>query len=183
MHDHQSGTMEQAGSVAREIGDAVGDRAAELRQEGTSRLRSELDIRTTQVGGQARSLAQALRESGGRLSQDGNEQLAGVTAGMADRMERLGGYLERMQGAELLDDAERIARRSPWLVAGAAAVAGLAASRFLKASSESRLGAVERRDRRPVPMDRLGAERRAPSTPTPPSEAPTYVAGGQAVTR
>lgn len=180
MQDDQSGTMEQAGTVARELGDAVGDRAAELRQEGTSRLRSELDTRTTQVGGQARSLAQALRESGGRLSQEGNEQLAGVTSGVADRMEQFAGYLERMQGAELLDDAERVARRSPWLVAGAAAVVGLAASRFLKASSETRLGSIER-DGHPVSMN-LGAERRAPSTRPPASEAPTYVAGGSAVT-
>lgn len=38
----------------------------------------------------------------------------------------------------MLQDVERFARERPWLVAGAAAAAGLIASRFLKASSERR---------------------------------------------
>ena len=53
-------------------------------------------------------------------------------------MERLGGYLEQTNGDHLLRDAEDFARRRPWMVAGMGLVAGLAASRFLKASSERR---------------------------------------------
>jgi hypothetical protein len=55
-------------------------------------------------------------------------------------VERFGGYLERASGEELLRDAEDFARRRPWMVAGIGLVAGLAASRFLKASSERRYG-------------------------------------------
>jgi hypothetical protein len=39
-----------------------------------------------------------------------------------------------------LRDVEEFARRRPWLVAGIGVVAGLAGSRFLKASSERRYG-------------------------------------------
>ena len=45
-----------------------------------------------------------------------------------------------MNGDQLLRDAEEFARRRPWMVAGMGLVAGLAASRFLKASSERRYG-------------------------------------------
>jgi hypothetical protein len=56
----------------------------------------------------------------------------------ADRLEQLGGYLERVDGRSMLDDVERFARTRPWVVAGVAAAAGFAASRVLRASSESR---------------------------------------------
>ena len=61
-----------------------------------------------------------------------------ITAGVADRLERAGGYLERANGEEMLRDAERFVRTRPWVVAGAAAAAGLVASRIFKASSERR---------------------------------------------
>ena len=57
---------------------------------------------------------------------------------MADRSERLGAYLSRTDGDGLLRDVEEIARRQPWLVAGAGALAGFMASRFVKATSGNR---------------------------------------------
>ena len=53
-------------------------------------------------------------------------------------MDRLGEYLQRADGDELLRDVERFARRRPWMIAGLGLLGGLAASRFLKASSERR---------------------------------------------
>jgi hypothetical protein len=61
-----------------------------------------------------------------------------ITAGVADRLERAGGYLERANGDEMLRDAEQFVRTRPWVVAGAAAAAGFLASRIFKASSERR---------------------------------------------
>ena len=68
-----------------------------------------------------------------------------MTEGAAERIERLGGYLEQRSGDELLRDVEDFARRRPWMVAGAGLMVGLAASRFLKASSERRYDSVSRR--------------------------------------
>lgn len=74
-----------------------------------------------------------------RTQGDRAEEQVGLAAEWAaDRVERLGGYLEQTNGDHLLRDAEEFARRRPWLVAGMGLVAGLAASRFLKASSERR---------------------------------------------
>jgi hypothetical protein len=88
---------------------------------------------------QARKIAQALRRTGEQMSNEGNGQhVAGLAEGAADRIERLGGYLERTSGVVLVRDVEDFARRRPWMVAGMGLVAGLAASRFLKAYSERR---------------------------------------------
>jgi hypothetical protein len=122
------------------VTETVKEQATELREKGTSEIESQLDERTTQVGQQAVSLAGALRRSGSEM-QDTNGGAAGIeriTSGIADRLESIGTYLERANGDEMLRDAERFARERPWVVAGSAALVGLAASRLLKASSESR---------------------------------------------
>ena len=72
-----------------------------------------------------------------------SRQVVTVAEGAADRFERLGGYLEQTSGDELLRDVEDFARRRPWMVAGMGLVAGIAASRFLKASSERRYGSAQ----------------------------------------
>ena len=90
-------------------------------------------------------MAQALRQGVAQLrNQDEGQQVASIAEGAADRVERLGGYLERTSGDELLRDVENFARRRPWMVASIGFVAGIAASRFLKASSERRYGSRAR---------------------------------------
>ena len=122
-------------------GEAVQEKAVELKHEGRRSLTQQLDQRTTQAGEQARTLARTLRKTGQELeSQQQNDTVSRVAVGVADRIERAGGYLEQASGDDLLRDVERFARERPWLVAGAAAAAGFAASRLLKASSERRYG-------------------------------------------
>jgi ElaB/YqjD/DUF883 family membrane-anchored ribosome-binding protein len=87
--------------------------------------------------------AQVLRQSGSQMltQADGTgQQVAHVAELAADRVERFARYLEQTNGDQLLRDAEEFARRRPWMVAGFGLLAGLAASRFLKASSERRYG-------------------------------------------
>ena len=96
------------------------------------------------MGGQARQAAQVLRQSGiadAGAGEGSGQQVAHLTELAAEQVEQFGGYLERASGDQLLRDAEDFARRRPWMVAGFGLVAGLAASRFLKASSERRYGA------------------------------------------
>lgn len=122
-----------------DMGASLQRRAEDVKQEGASQLRHQLDERTTQAGRQVRSFAEALRRSGAELAaEDDGSSAARLADGAAERMERIGGYLEGASGNELLRDAEKMARERPWLVAGAAALAGFAASRLLKASSQRR---------------------------------------------
>ena len=127
---------EQDGGIA----EAVSEQTTKAKDKGRRELRDQLDDRTTQVGQQARSLAETLRRSGVEAQARGSDEVGveRITAGVADRLERAGGYLERANGEEMLRDAERFVRTRPWVVAGAAAAAGLVASRVFKASSERR---------------------------------------------
>jgi len=136
----QEGLVDQAKSGVSGVASEVQDKAAELKDQGRGKLGQTLDRRTTEIGGQAREAAQTLRDSGTQMSQEGsgNQQVVHLTQMAADQVERLGGYLERVSGDELLRDAEQFARRRPWMVAGIGLIVGLAASRFLKASSERR---------------------------------------------
>ena len=141
-----TGAHEQGGGIA----ETVSEQATKAKDKGRRELRDQLDERTTQLGQQARSLAETLRRSGVEAQSQGSDE-AGVeriTSGVADRLERAGGYLERANGDEMLHDAERFVRTRPWVVAGAAAAAGLLASRIFKASSERRY------DSRPTPPRR-----------------------------
>jgi ElaB/YqjD/DUF883 family membrane-anchored ribosome-binding protein len=137
------GVRERASGAVEEATSAAQDKAMELRSKGASQLREQLDTRTTDVGRQARTVAQALRQSGEKLRGEGNAQAASVTDNAAQRVELLGEYLERVQGDELLRDAERFARQRPWVLAGVGLLAGLFASRMMKASSERRYDAYE----------------------------------------
>ena len=144
---HDTGTegiVDQAKSDLGDVASNVQEKAVELKEQGRGKLGETLDRRTTEAGGQVRQAAQVLRQSGSQMltQAEGNgQQVAHFTEVAADRVEQFGGYLERTSGDQLLRDAEDFARRRPWMVAGFGVVAGLAASRFLKASSERRYGA------------------------------------------
>src|SRR5436190_6296673 len=143
----KEGLVDQAKSELGNVASDVQDKAVELKNQGRGKLGETLDRRTTEVGGQALQAAQVLRQSSTQLTSGGERntaQVAHFTDMAAEQVERLGGYLERASGDELLRDAEDFARRRPWMVAGIGLVAGLAASRFLKASSERRYRAVTR---------------------------------------
>ena len=135
------GLVEQTKSELADAASAVQDKTVELKEQGRGKLGETLDRRTTEAGGQARQVARALRQTSSQMTAqaDHTGQQVGQAAGwVAGQVERLGGYLEQTNGDHLLRDAEDFARRRPWMVAGMGLVAGLAASRFLKASSERR---------------------------------------------
>lgn len=151
----QEGLVDQAKSELGDMASDVQGKAVELKDQGRGKLGETLDRRTTEVGEQARQAAQVLRQSSSQLASEGqrnSEQVVHLTDMAAQQVERLGGYLERAGGEELLRDAEDFARRRPWMVAGFGLLAGLAASRFLKASSERRYGSAAS----PVSADRYG---------------------------
>ena len=160
-------TTERMQATAHDLGDDVERRAARAAETSKAKLSEQLDRGTSQVGSQARSLATTLRRSSEQLaSERDTNEVARLSRGVADQLERVGSYLEQRRGSELLDDAEQFARTRPWVVAGAAAVAGLLASRLLKASSEHRYVRSSRGPtwpRPPVDTARLGsAERETP---------------------
>jgi ElaB/YqjD/DUF883 family membrane-anchored ribosome-binding protein len=128
---------ETASAAAEEARAGVDD----LRRQAGERARDTVDRRSTEVGTQLTSTADAVRQAGSRLREEGSSSAATVVEAVADRAQRLGGYMTEANADRMLGDAESFARRRPWLVAGAAATIGLLASRLLKASSSRRYSA------------------------------------------
>ncbi|MBA3717042.1 MAG: hypothetical protein H0W87_02285 [Actinobacteria bacterium] len=133
-------TTEQESSVVAQAGQQVHEKAGELKTQAGEKLREQVDERSTQAGEQVGAVSQALRSSSEQLRNEGHEAPAKLIDGAAERVDRLGSYLRDSNSNRILADAEGWARSRPWLAAAAGALFGLAASRFLKASSSRRYG-------------------------------------------
>jgi|tagenome__1003787_1003787.scaffolds.fasta_scaffold20685440_2 hypothetical protein len=116
-------------------------KAEEAVGKAQDRARQIVDERSTQAGKQVSTQAGDLRSVGEQLRSQGKDQPAKIADQAAERVERLGGYLERSDADTILRDAEDFARQNPWAVVAGGLVLGFAASRFLKASSSQRYSA------------------------------------------
>jgi hypothetical protein len=156
-------TADTGGSTTDQVKNQVRDKA-QLAQETTSgalgqarsRLRDQVDRRSTQAGDQVQSAAQDVRKVAEQLRGQGKDTPARVAEQLADRAESFGSYLRDADGERLLGDVEAFARRQPWLVAAGGLALGFAASRFLKASSSRRYQAGSDRSYASQRMDAAG---------------------------
>jgi ElaB/YqjD/DUF883 family membrane-anchored ribosome-binding protein len=134
-------TKTQVTEVVDSAREKTQEQASQAVEKGRGALRTQVDTRSTQAGEQAKSLADALRQTATQLRQTGDEQrtrYAGIADQGADRLERAGNYLTVSDAEELLSRVEEVARRQPWLVVGTGLILGIATARFLKASSTER---------------------------------------------
>jgi hypothetical protein len=138
-------TATTGGSATDQVKDQVRDKAQVAQDKTRSalgqargRLRDQVDQRSTRAGDQVQSAAEDVRKVAEQLRGQGKETPARVAEQVADRAESFGSYLRDADGERLLGDVEAFARRQPWLVAAGGLALGLAASRFLKASSNHR---------------------------------------------
>lgn len=129
---------DQARDKAQEVGTQAKEKAQEAGAQARSRVRDEVDRRSTDAGQQAGSAAQALREASGKLREDGNEPVAKGLEQVADRIDRAGGWLRDADGDRILSDVEDFGRRNSLAVMAGGLAIGFAASRLLKASSRRR---------------------------------------------
>jgi hypothetical protein len=129
---------DQAREKAQEVSSQAKEKAQEAGAQARSRVRDEVDRRSTEAGNQAGSTAQALRDTSSRLRDEGNEPIAKGLEQVADRVERAGGWLRDSDGDSILRDVEDFGRRNSLAVMAGGLVVGFAASRLLKASSRRR---------------------------------------------
>jgi hypothetical protein len=124
--------------VVAKAQEQVQDKTEQVRDQASERLRQEVDRRSTEFGDHGQALAQALRKACEELESQGKGAPAKLARGAAEKLEEWSGYLRKADGDRILGDVEDKTRHRPWLAAGAAAVAGFLASRFVKASSARR---------------------------------------------
>jgi hypothetical protein len=127
---------------AQEAATTAQQKTEEAAGQARDRVRDQVDTRSTQVGEQAESVAQDVRSVGEHLRGEGKDKPAELADTAAARVAELGDYLKRSDGDALLRDAERFGRERPWAVMAGGLVLGIAASRFLKASSSRRYQAT-----------------------------------------
>ena len=109
-------------------------------QEG---LKEQVDQRSTQAGQQINTVADDVRSVADQLRNQGKDAPARYAEQAAEKVQGAGQWLETADGDQILRDVEDFARRNPWAVAAGGLVLGLAASRFLKASSGERYRASQ----------------------------------------
>jgi hypothetical protein len=123
---------------AQEAAATAQQKTQQVAGQARDRVRDQVDTRSTQVGEQAESVAQDVRSVGEHLRGEGKNKPAELADKAATRVAEVGDYLKRSDGDALLRDAERFGRDRPWAVMAGGLVLGIAASRFLKASSSRR---------------------------------------------
>jgi gas vesicle protein len=136
------GTAQQAAGQAQEKAQQVAGQAQEKAQEAAGQakgqLRTQVDQRSTQAGEQVNSTASDIRSVAQQLREQGKDQPAKLAEQAADRAERVGGYLKNSDTDRILGDIEDFGRRQPLVIMLGGLALGFAASRVLKASSQSR---------------------------------------------
>lgn len=133
----EPGSEAPAGGVVEQAQEKVGAGVEQAKSSAGSLVRSQVDERSSQFGEQLHGAAQALRQAGQTMEQEGTpgRQLVDRATTQVERTAR---YFTESDGRRILSDFEEFGRRNPWGVIGGGLVLGLLGARFLKASSSRR---------------------------------------------
>lgn len=105
-----------------------------VRERASAQLNTQKDRATDGIG----SAVQAVRQSTQQLRDQKHDTVARYIEQAADQLDRFANRIKDKNVNELLDDAQRFARRQPALFIGGAFALGLLGSRFFKSSSPRR---------------------------------------------
>ena len=122
-----SSGMNQAGTSSGSSESIVG----RVRDRATEQLNTQKNKATEGLG----SVAHAVRDTTQRLRDENHDTVARFVEQAADQIERFSSGLKNKDVGELVNDAQRLARRQPALFVGGAFAVGLLSARFLKSSS------------------------------------------------
>ena len=131
---------EQGEQLKQEMGDVAQtakDQVVELRDTARTRIEEEVDRRRTELGTGARRVADATRQTGEQLRDEGKDLPAMLIERAAMGMERAAEYLESTDAEQVWEDVRGVGRRMPWLFVAAGALVGFSASRIIKAAGEN----------------------------------------------
>lgn len=163
---------------ARQAAGQAQEKAQEAGARAQGMLREQLDRRSAQAGERVTATAADLRSVGEELRKQGKEAPARIADQAAERTDRLGRYLSEADADRMLGDLEDFGRRRPWVMLAGGMAAGMAAARFLKASSSRRYQERLRSEASTREIGRPAVEAGAPvPAAAPGSPAPGMTAG------
>jgi hypothetical protein len=132
------GTVGEAQEKAQDVAGQAQEKAREAAGKAQEGVRQQIDERSTQAGERVGSTAQDLRSVGEELRKQGKDTPAKLADRAAAQTEKVGSYLKDNGPDKMLEDVEDFGRQRPWAVLAGGLVVGVAAARFLKASSRTR---------------------------------------------
>jgi ElaB/YqjD/DUF883 family membrane-anchored ribosome-binding protein len=121
-----------------QLGEQVREHTSQIAGQAQEKMKTTLEEQKGKRLGELSGLADAVRQTGRNLR---NQQKAGIAQyaeRAADQIDQVVQYAESRDVGELLNDAERFARRHPEAFLGGAFILGLVAGRFLKSSQDRR---------------------------------------------
>jgi hypothetical protein len=143
------GSVGEVQDKAQEVAGEAQEKARDAAGRAQQSVRQQIDGRATKAGEQVAGAAQDLRSVGEELRKQGKETPAKLADSAAEQTEKVGSYLKESGPDEMLHDVEELGRQRPWAVLAGGLMLGVAAARFLKASSRSRY--QQERGARPGP--------------------------------
>lgn len=124
--------------TATEVREQAQEKAQQAASKAGDQARTQVDQRSTELGQRVTTTADDIRTVGQQLRDQGKEQPAKLADQAAGHVERVGNWLRDSDSDRLLSDVEDFGRRQPWAFALGGLALGIAAARFLKASSSQR---------------------------------------------
>ena len=133
-----------AGQVVDKVQEAASrmlggeEQGAPVVDQAVEQVTSRLDMGKDYVAESATGVAQALRQTGQHLREDGAPPAMATYADLgAEQVERFGGYLRQRDTGQIVTDLEGFARRQPMVFAGGAFALGMLAVRFLRSGGQA----------------------------------------------
>jgi hypothetical protein len=117
----------------RQLGDVAMERGFSLVEAAREQVHGYVDRRKGDAAQSVSDLAQALRDSGGKLDQQPNVKAFFDSA--AEGLEQLSGSIRERSFEDFYSEVEAVARRRPAAVAVATFLTGFLAARFIKSSA------------------------------------------------
>jgi len=132
-----------AGQVVDKVQEAAsqmmggGEQGAPVMDQAAEQVTSRLDMGKDYVVESVTGVAQALRQTGQHLREEGAQPALATYADRgAEQVERFGGYLRKRDTGQIVTDLEGFARRQPMVFAGGAFALGMLAVRFLRSGGQ-----------------------------------------------
>jgi hypothetical protein len=163
----QEGTQQGLSQVAQQAQASAGGLTEQAKQQITTQLSNQKDRVSTGIG----SVAEALRQAGQQMQQQGPAPVADYANKAADQVDRLSQYLSAKDLNELQADAAQFARSQPVVFLAGAFALGWLGARFFKSSSPAQQASQSGSGYVQPPMSGTGA--------SPYAGAPSLYAGAQ----
>src|SRR4051794_21461349 len=123
-----NGSMSNSPTKLQDAAGGIADSAGQAAQ-------TQASMAMTKAGDTLEQVAQAIRDTSNQLRQD-RPEIAGIAETGAQKIDDVSTFLRQHDAREVMDEAERFARRQPALIVAGGLALGLIVGRLLRSGAE-----------------------------------------------